>query len=84
MAAQKCLDALNPLSKSATGVAQYVHFNSSSNVWLHAVQSHYSQVDDILTFHDSHCSLTHNNLTDTGAIALATAQQQNKSLEELK
>ena len=31
-----------------------------------------------------HCSLNHNNLTSTGAIALARALQQNKSLEELK
>ena len=31
-----------------------------------------------------YCSLTHNNVTDTGAIALAKALQQNKSLEELK
>ena len=32
----------------------------------------------------SHYSLKDNQLTDTGAIALATALQHNKSLEELK
>ena len=32
----------------------------------------------------SHCSLTHTGVTDTGAIALAKALLQNKSLEELK
>ena len=32
----------------------------------------------------THCSLYHNNLTDTEAIALARALQDNKSLEELK
>ena len=32
----------------------------------------------------SHYSLKNNQLTDTGAIALAGALQQNKSLEELK
>ena len=32
----------------------------------------------------SHYSLKHNQLTDTGAIVLATALQCNKSLEELK
>ena len=32
----------------------------------------------------SHYSLYHNNLTDIGAIALANALQQNKSLEKLK
>ena len=31
-----------------------------------------------------HCSLRDNGLTATGAIALARALQQNKSLEELK
>ena len=31
-----------------------------------------------------HCSLYNNNLTDTGAIALARALQDNKSLEELR
>ena len=31
-----------------------------------------------------HCSLSGGNLTDTGAIALARALQDNKSLEELK
>ena len=31
-----------------------------------------------------HCSLYHNSLTDSGAIALANALQQNKSLKELK
>ena len=31
-----------------------------------------------------HCSLTHNNLTDTGVIALARSLRNNKSLEELK
>ena len=31
-----------------------------------------------------HCSLYHSGLTSTGAIALAKALQQNKSLEELK
>ena len=31
-----------------------------------------------------HCSLRDNDLTDTGAIALAKALQDNKSLEELK
>ena len=32
----------------------------------------------------SHYSLKDNQLTDTGAIVLATALQRNKSLEELK
>ena len=32
----------------------------------------------------SHYSLYHNNLSDSGAIALANALQQNKSLEKLK
>ena len=32
----------------------------------------------------SHYSLGHNQLTDTGAIALARALQHNKSLEELE
>ena len=32
----------------------------------------------------SHCSLKANNLTATGAIALARALQYNKSLEKLK
>ena len=31
-----------------------------------------------------HCSLKGNQLTDTGAIVLATALQHNKSLKELK
>ena len=31
-----------------------------------------------------YCSLRHNCLTDTGAIALARGLQNNKSLEELK
>jgi len=31
-----------------------------------------------------HCSLKGNKLTSTGAIALATALQHNKSLKELK
>ena len=31
-----------------------------------------------------HCSLYHSGLTSTGAVALAKALQQNKSLEELK
>ena len=31
-----------------------------------------------------HCSLNHSGLTSTGAIALARALRQNKSLEELK
>ena len=51
---------------------------------MHVIQPYYSQVCEMVTSYVSHCSLTHNGLTATGAIALATALQDNKSLEELK
>ena len=51
---------------------------------MHVIQPYYSQVCEMVTSYVSHYSLTHNDLTATGAIALAEALKHNKSLEELK
>ena len=52
--------------------------------FMHVIQPCYSQVCEMVTSYVSHYSLKHNDLTDTGAIALAKALKHNKSLVELK
>ena len=61
-------------------------FSQSLNTLDHenACSSSISEKSVIVCMHNLHYSVYHNSLTSTGAIALARALQQNKTLKELK
>ena len=59
-----------------------VNFNSNSNMDMEVLM--WVGLTRVFMSNLTHCSFRHNNLTDTGAIVLARALQNNKSLEELE